>query len=444
MKILLISNGFPPRDWAGTETYTAGIAQELKKRQYQIQVLCGGDWDNGPNNFNGYLDTVYRNIPIRYLNLNWKKAADPFRYLYDNPVIAGYVSKYLRDLQPDLVHVTSCERLSASVLKVVRMAGIPMILSLTDFWFLCPQINLLRSDGNNCSGQTTPWDCLECKLFHTRVYHWSQCLLPPGHARKFLMKISRIPRLTRLRGLRGMAGDMADRKGYLTEAISWPDCRRTASQFVSNIFLNNGVDVPIKVQPYGHELDWLNLYDGKLPSGVVRFGFIGQIINSKGVHLLLQAANLLPETLRKKFSISVFGDLDHDPAYSSGLLALAKNNTQIHFLGTYVRNKSASVYAGIDVLVVPSLWYDFPLVIHEAFATNTPVIASNIGSMAEVITHDVNGLLFERNNPADMARQLERIIEEPGLLGRLRAGILPVKRINEEIDELEDIYHTLA
>ena len=44
MKVLLITNGFPPRHWAGTETYTAGIAQTLLKRDYQVQVLCGGDW----------------------------------------------------------------------------------------------------------------------------------------------------------------------------------------------------------------------------------------------------------------------------------------------------------------------------------------------------------------------------------------------------------------
>ena len=77
MKILFISNGFPPRQWAGTETYTAGIAQELDRQGHQVQVLCGGDWQEGPEYWNGYTDEFYQNIPVRRLNFNWTKAPDP-------------------------------------------------------------------------------------------------------------------------------------------------------------------------------------------------------------------------------------------------------------------------------------------------------------------------------------------------------------------------------
>jgi glycosyltransferase involved in cell wall biosynthesis len=93
--------------------------------------------------------------------------------------------------------------------------------------------------------------------------------------------------------------------------------------------------------------------------------------------------------------------------------------------------------------VVPSLWYDFPLIIHEAFATKTPVIATNLGGMAEAVTHGVDGLLFERGDAADLAGQINRVLEEPGLLEHLREGIPPVKTIAEEVNELESIYREL-
>ena len=95
-------------------------------------------------------------------------------------------------------------------------------------------------------------------------------------------------------------------------------------------------------------------------------------------------------------------------------------------------------------MVVPSLWYEnAPLVIREAFAANIPVIATNLGGMAEVVAHEVNGLLFERGNADDLAIQLRRIVEEPGLLGQLYQRVPPVKTIEEESAELAAIYHAL-
>ena len=94
---------------------------------------------------------------------------------------------------------------------------------------------------------------------------------------------------------------------------------------------------------------------------------------------------------------------------------------------------------------MPSLWYEnAPLVIQEAFATKTPVLTTNLGGMAEAVKHNVNGLLFERGNIDDLAKQLQRITDEPGLIERLREGIPPVKRIEEEVTELELIYQQLV
>jgi glycosyltransferase involved in cell wall biosynthesis len=95
-------------------------------------------------------------------------------------------------------------------------------------------------------------------------------------------------------------------------------------------------------------------------------------------------------------------------------------------------------------LVVPSIWYDFPLIIHEALATKTPVIATNLGGMAEAVAHETNGLLFDRGDVGGLARMVERIVAEPGLLERLQNGIAPVKPIEAEVSELEAIYGSLT
>jgi glycosyltransferase involved in cell wall biosynthesis len=410
-----------------------------------VQVLCGGDWEVGSRHWNGYSDEFYHGVNVRRLNLNWTLAPHPFRYLYDNPITATYLADFLREERPDLVHVTSCDTLSASVLRVIKEAGLPLILSLTDFWFLCPRWNLLRSDGENCNGITTPWDCLKCNLHGGKIYRWSSSILPESFVAPLLSSASKYPLLARQRGLRGLAGDMAERKAYLRSALALPDVRITASTFVREVLLANGIEVPIIVRPYGHDLSWLDRYTGKTDSQSIRFGFIGQISYSKGIHLLLQAMrSLSDDSFESAVQCLIYGSLEHDLGYSAYLFELASDSQNMRFCGTYVHSDSARVFADLDVLVVPSLWFDFPLVIYEAFATGTPVITADLGSMAEAVKHDVNGLLFTRGDYEHLTRQMRRLLEEPGLLSKLQFGIKPVKSIQEEVDELETTYYQLT
>jgi glycosyltransferase involved in cell wall biosynthesis len=443
MKILLVSNGFPPRQWAGTETYTASIAKELCRRGRQVQVLCGGDWDTGSSYWNGVTNEIVQDVPVRRINVNWIKAPDPQRYLYNNPVTEEYVAKFLRETRPDLVHITSCERLSASILHAVKAAGIPMVLSLTDFWFLCPRFTLLRSDGENCDGLTTGWECTRCLSSNAKIYRWPRRVLSEEKVSQLISVVSQYPILTRQRGLRGMIGDMDDRKIFLHKAFQLPEYRITASSFVRDVFEANGFQAPISVEPYGHDISWLNSYTGKTPSEAIRIGFIGQIVEFKGVHLLIEAARALHTRLGQHFSLSVYGNMKASTGYSGKLRSLAVDLPNIHFCGTYSHEQSGRVFADIDILVVPSLWYDFPLIIYEAFATETPVIATNLGGMAEAVTPERNGLLFERGNVDDLATQIERILTEPGLLKRLSKGVPPVKTIDNEVAGLEEIYSRL-
>ena len=443
MKILFIANGYPPRRWAGTETYTAGLAKELQRRGHFVQVLCAGEWDKGPAYLNGAEDDLHDGIQVRRLNLNWQKAPDVFRYLYDDPVVEQYLVNLLTLDRPDLVHVTSCETLSASVLRAAKRTGLPAVLSLTDFWFLCPRMTLLHGDGALCDGQTTPWQCLRCMLYSGKAYRWPKRLLPDRLLGPILLEISRHSSLTRQRGLRGMAGDMANRKALLREMLQWPEVRTTASAFVRDIFQANGVSSPIRVQPYGHDLAWLHDYPGNTPSSRIRFGYIGQIASLKGAHLLVEAVRHLEALFPGRFTLSVYGNLQADEQYGERLRALAAGSESVRFRGTYAHERTGEVFTNLDVLVVPSTWYDFPLIIHEAFAAEVPVIATKLGGMAEVVTHEVNGLLFERGNVADLTRQLARMVAEPQTVDRLRAGIQPVRTVADEVTELEAIYeHT--
>ena len=148
---------------------------------------------------------------------------------------------------------------------------------------------------------------------------------------------------------------------------------------------------------------------------------------------------------KKKASLLIYGSAKNNPEYAASLQAMVQPEDDVHFLGMFHHDRLGEVLAGLDVLVVPSQWQENnPRVIQEAFAGKIPVIASNVGGIAEFIDHDVNGLLFEHNSIDDLRVQIDRVLTEPGLLRRLKSEIMPVKTIAQEIDEIIEIYKSLV
>jgi len=442
MKVLFVTHLYPPSGLGGTEVYTHGLATGLLQEGHDVRVLCTEEWDDGPQYWNGIADRVYEGVPVRRVRLNWTRAPDVNRYLYDNPVVDEYLGRYLAELRPDIVHVTSCNTLSASVIAAARRAALPVVVTLTDFWFMCPQVTLLRSDGRPCDGNVVPAECLECLLRNAKAYRWLTRLMPAVTARRVLEVLSRAGAVTRWPGLRGMALNMVDRRVALRRALEQADRVLIGSSSARRLFVESGVARTIDVVPYGHDLRWLDGYGGKTSSAVTRFGFIGQISPMKGPHILIEAYE--EACGGGEARLLVYGNLDRDPHFGGRLRTLAEGRPDVEFRGTYAHGESARVFSEIDVLVVPSLWHDYPLVISEAFAAQTPVIASDFGGMGEFVRDGVDGLLFERGSVAGLAGQLRRILSEPGLLARLRAGVPPVKTMRDAVVEMEAIYRSIA
>ena len=139
----------------------------------------------------------------------------------------------------------------------------------------------------------------------------------------------------------------------------------------------------------------------------------------------------------------IYGYADGDLAYTAGLKR--HNLPNVFFHGQYSRSDLPRIFSQIDVTVVPSIWHEnTPLVIQEAFAAGCPVISSDISGAAESVENEINGLHFKLGDATDLARQITRITNEPGLLARLRSGIRPVRTIEAELADLQEIYRRLV
>ena len=320
MRILLITHFFPPAFNAGTENYTLGLAKELLKKGHEVCVLCAADWQTGETYWNGVTEDIHEGVRVNRIHLNWLKASNPNRILYDSQPAEKWLNGFLSQEKPDLVHVTSTISLGVGILRSVKRSGLPLIISLMDFWFVCPSVQLLKSDGSLCNGQTTAYECQACLLADSNLYqNIARTGLPETYQANLLNYLSQVNFIAKRRGFRGMLLDISERKKLMPDALSLADRILTHSNIVQEI-VQKIISVPIDVLRNGQHLPWQQGYPLSSPSEKIRFGYIGQIEAIKGVHILVEAFQ--QAAINEQASLGIWGDLTRNEVYVQKLLAI--------------------------------------------------------------------------------------------------------------------------
>jgi glycosyltransferase involved in cell wall biosynthesis len=251
-------------------------------------------------------------------------------------------------------------------------------------------------------------------------------LTPPG-----AIKVAGALSGTRLSGLSQSLRQvraLKERPERIREKMRLVDHVIVYTHLMRELLLANGIGAgKIEVSHYGIDTSGIRREDRPL-SPPLRVGFVGTLAPHKGCDVLIRAFRDLSPELGA--TLDIYGNLERFKPFVEELRA-----------GPFAREEVGDVLSRMDVLVVPSRWYENgPGVIFEAFAAGIPVVATNLGGMSEFVRHERDGLLFGLEDPGDLARQLRRLIEEPGLLERLRTGIEPVKTVQKNVDELETLY----
>ena len=148
----------------------------------------------------------------------------------------------------------------------------------------------------------------------------------------------------------------------------------------------------------------------------VQLLYVGRLSLEKGVLTILKAlATLVNEQNRKDLCLNIFGKGDEIYERELRDFLHSKNLTHlVTFHGKVTQDKLITYYDQSDIMLVPSLWQEpFGLVVAEAMARGLPVIASNVGGPAEMITHEGNGLLVEPGDEQAFATAITRLVDNP-------------------------------
>ena len=445
MKILFAAHQFFPDHRAGVEIVTLGLAQELKARGHEPHVFAAKRSVPG-SDIRPYetQDYEYEGIPVRRVGRPEEGLSRPYQLNFHNEEMASQARAYARETSPDVIHAMHLQGLSASVLPAFKESGVPLVFTAADFWPICPVIDLRRHDGALCTGPEVT-HCVRCIASRNPSPRARRAArLVPGPLLRVADLASRTP-LSRLSLPLRQVGAVRERPAYIRENLQLVDRVVAYTGLTQDLLAANGIGMgKTMISHYGIDTSGLaQAAERRRPSPTLRVGFVGTLAPHKGCDTLVRAFKMLPPHLDA--TLAIYGDPDRYPSFADELRELAADDGRISFRGAFSRDELGRVMSELDVLVVPSRWYEnAPGVIFEAFAAKIPAVATNLRGMSEFVRHGENGLLFELEDTLDLSRQLRRLREEPGLLERLRAGITPVKTTAEYADEMERLYASLS
>ena len=425
MKILHVGWGYPPENFAnGTSAYVEELCEELAFKGHKNILLAASPMrvDGGlpfsiiHRTYNG-LD-IY-GITNRHVQL--KDLQQPMREM-QNPESERAFQRIVDEVDPDVVHFHKLAGLSASLLDVANQFAIPSVVSLHDYWPICPRSDLFNDCYQACPGPGNGGRCAQC--------------IPSNNGDASLEKRAAMyatRRRTIMRWL-GEADAVIATSGYIRDVYADHGLPESNTQTI-----HCGAKTAEELWAATRRQPW------RLPD-VLTFGFIGSICRRKAPHLLIEAATMLTD-LEPRFRISIHGtiaDRHYALEIEERLLSLNGRLPEIEFAGYYKPQMLKEILGKFDVCVVPPAWPDCaPRTAMEALGARVPVIASMSGGLTEVVGHGYNGLLFESGSATSLAEQMRHLIENPIVVAHFKSSIMPPKQMVLHAGEIESIYNSV-
>jgi glycosyltransferase involved in cell wall biosynthesis/SAM-dependent methyltransferase len=406
MNILLAVHQFFPIHYTGTERMVLNLSKQFQRMGHSVSVLTYGllEKDGFTKEGNCYIKEYFYET-IKVISIRHIKIKNDVSFSVFDKDIEQFCDRFLTREHFDLIHVCHPMRVG-SVIRSAKKKMIPVVLTLTDFWLMCPRGIGVTRDMVLCSGSMDGNDCYE------------RCYGEPWKE-----KISK-------------------RFKDVWELFQLVDKVVCATQFLKGMYESQGYCHDISIIRFGTDYNTIipnsRIYH---ETSEITFGYLSYLAFHKGAHVLVEA---YIKADAPNISLLMYGDTSADKKYFNQLKTIAKNTGKIGFPGKYSYEDLTNIINNLDVIVLPSIWWEnSPLVLLRSLAQDVPVITSNLGGMTEIIKDGMNGFSFEIGNPEDLAKIIKKISDNPSILNTLKQQITHPPRIEEESFEYDCLYQSL-
>lgn len=395
LDIVFLCHGWYP-DVGGVESHTRDLARELGQRGHRVRALALDYSEREPYSISTSTVDDVEVSRMAYRYHDHRGLAD----LVDNERTTEVVLEWLRSVPCDVVHVHHVTGFSSRVLKGIAELGLPLAMTLHDYWSLCPRGQMLDVDGHVT--RTPRGDvCAPC-LSRT----WPH-LMPDSGGDK------------RAPGGGEVANDVeaAERRtAFALECLAAPQRLFTPSEAARRVYVEAGVPAErIEVVANGIEVDELARTVARLraihvsdeTSDEIRLGLLGTLLPSKGC---LEFIRAFQEANIPDLILDVHGNMPSyhgDSSYLDTVREIAENDPRIRIHGPYDHERLGEILAQLDGVVAPSRWCEvFGLTVREARAAGLPVLVSAAGDLGSVAADGEAGVVVAVDDHAGWVEAL--------------------------------------
>jgi glycogen synthase len=378
MRLLFLTNRYPPHMTGGYEVVTQLVADGLRERGHEVDILTS---------VYGVKRKLVEGNVYRLLHQTWD-SSQPHRLAWWEIADLLEARRLIRRRRPDCIWIWGGLGLFPSLLKEIARLEIPLVYDIHDIWlsgtlkFAREWAAFWQTSGSGLLNQVMkPWVRNSLALFHPSAFK------------------------------RVEAGDLKLENAVFVSHAEEELNRSHGFVFRHHTVIHNGVDTrkfyPKKKRSSDEKLKAL---------------FVGRLVESKGVHIALQAISDLVDRGRAQIRLTIAGVVAPPFEYYDSLKKfIAEHQLEPHvgFIDPVGNEAMPDIYQDHDVLVLPSHKEGFSMVILEAMACGLVVVGTTVGGNAEVLRDGENSLTFPVDDAEALANQLGRLMEDEALGKRL-------------------------
>jgi len=329
---------------------------------------------------------IYRYaISNKDINGTFKSLAAGVSAVY-NSASARRIKEVIADFNPDVIHVHNFwPMISPAIFYEAKKANVPIVHSIHNFRLLCPSAYLYFDHAiyEKSINKVFPFDAIRKGVYRNSKIQTAVLAFMTAYHNKMGTWKNKIDQF--------IINTEFAKKKFLASSLELTD-----SQFYVK---------PNFVPDYQQDSHQRQRLDQYL--------FVGRLSEEKGLEVLVETFK------RLKLPITIVGD-----GPLKNLVEQAANECPtIHYVGFKNKQEVIEYLKTTRAMILPSLWYEgLPMTLMEAFCMGAPVIASNLGAMAETIVHGENGLLFETGSSVALEKQLNQLEQNENLRQKLASG----------------------